>query len=112
MLNHSKTHHCSEPCQADFWINSVVQRNDEEKITFKPVQLNLVRKDILNADREKIKRKLSFLKPYQNSIHSLVLVGSTAYNAQNSNSDIDIVIISTHGGHEKVCNFLFEKEIE
>jgi predicted nucleotidyltransferase len=65
-----------------------------------------------SADREAIINKLSFLKPYQNSIHSLVLVGSTAYGAQTSKSDIDMVIITTTGGHEKVCDAVIEKEID
>lgn len=77
-----------------------------------PVRINLHGKSFSFANKEEITEKLSFLKPYQNSIHSLVLVGSTAYNAQTNNSDIDIVIITTNGGHEKVCNFLFEKEID
>jgi len=41
-----------------------------------------------------------------------VVVGSTAYSTQTENSDVDIVIITTPGGHEKICNIVFEKEIE
>ena len=74
--------------------------------------INLLDRSLPYADRNAITDKLSFLKPYQNSIHSLILVGSTAYNAHTKNSDIDIVIITTNGGYEKVCNFLFEKEID
>ncbi len=64
------------------------------------------------ADKDEIFQELSFLKPYRNLIHSLVLVGSTAHGAQTVNSDIDIVLITTTRGHEKVCDVLFEKEIE
>ncbi len=70
------------------------------------------RKTLSFSHREKIREKLSFLEPYHNSIHSLVVVGSTAYDAQTSNSDLDIVIITTIGGHTKVCEFLFEKELD
>ncbi len=62
--------------------------------------------------RKTILRELSFFKSYHHLIHSLVLVGSTAYGAQTVNSDIDIVVITTARGHEKVCELLFEKEIE
>lgn len=60
----------------------------------------------------KIGRKLSFLDPYQHFIHSLVLVGSTVYNVHSADSDIDIVVITTPKGHEPVCNFLFERELD
>jgi len=63
-----------------------------------------VRKDIL--------RELSFFKSHHHLIHSLVLIGSTAYGAQTIYSDIDIVVVTTAGGHEKVCELLFEKELE
>jgi len=69
-------------------------------------------KPFFEAVRKAIVRELSFLKSYHHLIHSLVLVGSTAYGAQTIHSDIDIVVITTSRGHEKVCDLLFEKEIE
>jgi predicted nucleotidyltransferase len=62
--------------------------------------------------REQIEQKLSFLAPVDTYIHSLVVVGSAAYGVQKPGSDIDLVIITTAGGYEKVCEVLFEKEIE
>ncbi|MCF6187261.1 MAG: nucleotidyltransferase domain-containing protein [Desulfobulbaceae bacterium] len=69
-------------------------------------------KPFSEAVRKDIVRELSFFKSYHHLIHSLVLVGSTAYGAQTVNSDIDIVVITTARGHEKVCELLFEREIE
>lgn len=55
---------------------------------------------------------MSFLEPVDRYIHSLVVVGSSAYGCRRPNSDIDLVVITTAGGHEKVCEVLFEKELE
>lgn len=60
----------------------------------------------------KMERQLSFLEPYQDLIHSLLLVGSTVYKAQSTNSDVDIVIVTKPEGHEPICNFLFERELD
>ncbi|MCL7487229.1 MAG: nucleotidyltransferase domain-containing protein [Desulfobulbaceae bacterium] len=77
-----------------------------------PVPTPLHVNDLSCSAREKIAEKLSFLEPVEKYIHSLVVVGSAAYGIQGPDSDIDLVIITTTGGHEKVCELLFEKEIE
>lgn len=110
MLHQTVSHTHPDPLPSVFLTDHLVQ--EKQRLARLPVRINLQSKTSSFADKGKITEKLSFLKPYQNSIHSLVLVGSTAYNAQTTHSDIDIVIITTKGGHEKVCNFLFEKEID
>lgn len=112
MLHQFVTHNHSNQrptaCRVDYFAKG----RQRKQHTYTPAPIYLYEKTVPFATREAITEKLSFLKPYQNSIHSLILVGSTAYNAHTKNSGIDIVIITTTGGHEKVCNFLFEKEID
>ena len=107
-VTHNQSHQPLTACQ----IHQFPLEIQEKKQETVPTSVNLRDRTLPYADRNAIKDKLSFLKPYQNSIHSHILVGSTAYNAHTKNSDIDIVIITTNGGYEKVCNFLFEKEID
>lgn len=62
--------------------------------------------------KAEILRETSFLEPCRNLIHSLILIGSAAYGTQAAGSDIDIVLITTNPGHARVCDLLFEKEVE
>ena len=107
-VTHNQSHQPLTACQIDQFPLGTWEKKQETV----PTAVNLRDRTLPYADRNAITDKLSFLKPYQNSIHSLILVGSTAHNAHTKNSDIDIVIITTNGGYEKVCNFLFEKEID
>lgn len=108
VVTQNQLYHRPTACTADH----LARGRQKKQHSYTPTAINVHEKALPFANREAITKKLSFLKPYQNSIHSLILVGSTAYNANTTNSDIDIVIITTTGGHEKVCNFLFEKEID
>lgn len=64
------------------------------------------------AARREIEKLVAFLDPVDQFIHSLVVVGSAAYGCRRPNSDIDLVVIATSRGHEKVCEVVFEKELE
>lgn len=112
MLNQSHTHYLLGPCQPDSPAHPIGRERHGALDNSKFLGRNPVTKDHIRTLKEKTKIKLSFLNPYQNFIHSLILVGSTAYNVQTVNSDIDIVVVTTQEGHEQVCNFLFEKELD
>ena len=92
--------------------SSIAQGKYTDTEPYRSTRFNRSGKQLFSAGRESIKKKLSFLQPCQESIHSMVIVGSVAYNAQTTNSDIDVVIITTREGHEKVCSVVFEKEID
>jgi len=57
-------------------------------------------------------RDLAFLQPYGDMLHSIVLVGSTAFGMHSSGSDIDVVLITKEPAFELLCEYIFEKEIE
>lgn len=88
-----------------------VRDGHQEEPVNKSIFLEKLREASTPTACETIKKQLSFLKPYYDSIHSLVLVGSTAYNMYTEGSDIDIVIITSLKGHDEVCEVIFEKEI-
>jgi predicted nucleotidyltransferase len=62
--------------------------------------------------RASVLSRLSFLSQRDQEIHSIVLIGSTAYGLQEEGSDIDIVIICKDDRFDSFREFLFEKEIE
>ncbi len=66
---------------------------------------------ISNTDKSAIANRLTFLEPCRNLVHSIVIVGSTAYDTKTAGSDTDIVIISTPSGLERVCGALIEAKI-
>ncbi len=61
--------------------------------------------------RKEVEREMTFLSPYLNDIHSIVLIGSSAYGLNAEDSDIDIAIISRKRGFERVRDAVFEHEI-
>ncbi len=62
--------------------------------------------------RKEIEREMAFLSPYLNDIHSIVVIGSSAYSLNEDDSDIDIAIISRKRGFERVRDAVFEHEID
>lgn len=68
-------------------------------------------RELSRGVRKEIEQKLSFLQPVLEDLHSVVIVGSTVFGKQSEYSDLDVVIITTEGGHEEVCSALFEEEI-
>ena len=61
---------------------------------------------------QNLRQELTFLEPYVGMLQSIVLVGSTVYGLHDSTSDLDLVVIAKDGNLEKVCDILFEKEID
>jgi predicted nucleotidyltransferase len=62
--------------------------------------------------RERLLEELSFLSTRSHEIHSIVLIGSMAYDIQEEGSDIDIAIICKDNGFDSFREFLFDKELE
>jgi len=58
-----------------------------------------------------IRSRLFFLEPYKGSIHTIALVGSAAYDAQDQGSDIDIVIISKEHAYTALQHVVFDREV-
>ncbi len=83
-----------------------------EQPSITPSSIHCRKRNLPPAIKERITGRLSFLEPCYRSIHSIVVVGSTAYNAHTGSSDIDIVIITTTAGHTQVSEAVIEKEIE
>jgi len=67
---------------------------------------------ILDKNCKGLFGSLAFLQPYCRMLHSIVLVGSTAYGMHAAGSDIDVVLITKEPAFELLCEFVFEKEIE
>ena len=69
-----------------------------------------------NRLSEEIKRELdnelAFLKPHLQGIHGIVVIGSAAYNLNESTSDIDIVIITRADSFDRIRDVVFEHEID
>jgi hypothetical protein len=79
----------------------------------KPALIINKRTPVLAVDiQREIERELEFLKPILKDLHSMVVIGSSAYSINEDNSDIDIVIISKKDGFERVRDIVFEHEID
>jgi len=89
---------------------SVPRSDDEQSWSEEFVTLRHGR--ISPADLQALRKRLAFLDAHEADIHSVVVVGSTAYGLRDPGSDIDIVIIATDGEADRVREFLFEREID
>ncbi|NOY65038.1 MAG: hypothetical protein GXO97_06565 [Nitrospirae bacterium] len=79
----------------------------------RPILVINKRTPVLSEDiRREIERELEFLKPILKDLHSMVVIGSSAYGINEDNSDIDIVIIARKDGFERVRDMVFEHEID
>lgn len=68
---------------------------------------------LLTAETEAaIRSRQSFSGLHREAIHSISVIGSSAYNAADKDSDIDIVIICKESGYSSVRESLCEGELE
>ena len=69
-------------------------------------------KKISQARESEIRSRLSFLDAWADTIHSVAIVGSAAYETGEHGSDIDIVVVCTERGYEEVRNAVCDREID
>ncbi len=86
-------------------FREAIKQRKKIKIIPRPVRLT-------DEQKNQVLQRIGFLAPYKDGIHSIVLIGSTAYNLNSQGSDIDIVIICKKDRYEQLREIIFEKEIE
>ncbi len=87
-----------------------------ESLSFKkktPATPHTRRHERISGEQLKeVEEKLGFLRPVLDEISAVVLVGSMAFKRNTSGSDIDVVLICKDGSFEKVCDLVFQREID
>lgn len=91
-----------------FWRTLRGEAPEEE-----PILVINKRTPVLSKDtKREIERELEFLEPLLKDLHSMVIIGSSAYGINEDTSDIDIVIIARKDDYERVRDMIFEHEID
>ncbi len=91
-----------------FWRTLKGEAPEEEPILVINKRIPVLSEDI----KREIERELEFLEPILKELHSMVIIGSSAYGINEDNSDIDIVIIARKDDFERVRDMVFEHEID
>ncbi len=72
----------------------------------------VIRHDLIDEEEKAgISSRIGFLDAFDEDVHSLMIVGSAAYDLRKEGSDIDVVVVCTSKGYERVRDAIFEREI-